>query len=233
MFEILLAISVILFLMFFFTGLLEKQCIQQFKPANPDSLPGPSSYCRVMAETARELGFEPLGTFVQDRGSRVYAAIIYFWLSPDARTLARIGGGKTLGVPIRRTVLISRFASGEIFETSDEFGGIDLSGLTQKEIVMNAGLRELYDYHKARLATTRDTPQTFPRSGILAVQEKMELDKAERLGRLGLARPLNIQQTIWKYTIKGAWQIYFMGYKKQLAEAKRQAGRVRMKRPGD
>lgn len=233
MFEVLLVISVVFFLMLVLTSLLEKQDIQQFKPANPDLLPPPSPYCRAMTERARELGFKPLGTFKQDRGSRTYAAIISFWLSPDGKTLARIAGGRTLGIAIRRTTLISRFASGQMFETTDEFGTLDLSGLVGKEIVMNAGLHELYDRHQARLVTAPEEPQGFPRGGILAVHEEMELAKAEHLEKLGLARLLNIQHTIWRYTLRGALLVYFKGYRGQLAIGKSQMARTRLKRPGD
>ena len=233
MFEILLIISIVFFLMLLLTSLLEKQHIQQFRAMNLDALPPPSPYCRAMTENAQELGFEPLGTFMQDRGSKAYAAIVSYWLSPDTRTLARIGGGKTLGIPIRRTVLVSRFASGQMFETTDEFGVLDLSGLAQREIVMNASLRELYDCHKARLATAQDEPQSFSRGGILAVHEEMELAKAERLEKLGLAKPVNIQHTIWRYTLKGALQIYFKSYRGQLALGKSQIKRAGLKRPGD
>jgi hypothetical protein len=233
MFEILLVISIGFFLMLFFTSLLEKQHIQQFRAVNPDMLPPLSPYCLAMSQNAQELDFEPLGTFLQDRGSKAYAAIVSFWLSPDAQTLARIGGGKILGVSIRRTTLTSRFASGQMFETTDEFGTLDLSGLAERKIVMNAGLRELYACHRARLAAAQEEPQNFSRGGILAVYEEMELAKAERLEKLGLAKSVNMQHTIWRYTIRGAWQVYFKSYRAQLAAGKSQLERTKLKRPGD
>ena len=233
MFEIIWLISIAFFILFFLTACFEKLEIEQFVPAQYGRPPELSKYFHAMAASARELGFTDLGLFVQNRGSKVYAAVLGFQLSPDSRILLRIGAGKTLGVRIRRTTLISRLTDGRFLETADDFGSWDLSGLTEKEVVLNAHLPELLENHRRRLATATSSPREFPRSNILAVYQEMESDKAEQLGRLGLARPLNLQHTTWRYTMKGAWRQYFHGFRRQLADGKKQADRVRLKRPGD
>lgn len=61
----------------------------------------------------------------------------------------------------------------------------------------------------------------------------MQAMKAAGMERLGLSKFVNVERTVWRYTLKGAWISYSKGFRKQLAEGKMQMERVKLKRPGD
>jgi len=221
-----------LIIIFFFTCLLEKRHIKQFVPCDPSLLTTSSFYCSAVTQQAAALGFTDLGTFAQDRGSRVYSAVIGYWVAPEGTILAVIAGGKTAKVPIKITNLISWSSDGRQLMTSDKFVAPYLSGLTDKEVVLNAHLPELYGRHRQRLVSTGFEAQIIPRENICAVRENMEMATYSRLQQMGLARPVNPEGTIWNLTVKGAWQMC-NALIKQMGERDKQRERTRLKRPGD
>jgi hypothetical protein len=221
------------FALFFCIAYFEKHPLKQLVAVDMDRLTEPSPYFLAVNESARQLGFHFAGACKQDRGSRTYQAYLCFWLSPDRTILAQIEGGKTLGIAIRRTRLLSCLADGGLLETTDEFGTKDLSGLTAKEMVVNARFEELYARHTTRLAEGSAGPKAFRTENALAVYETMQGLKASRMEELGLARFDKRTRSSWHYTAKGAWQLYFKGFKKEKAEGMAQIERSNLKRPGE
>ena len=228
-----LIIPVGFFILFFMTCCLEKQHIKQYIACEDAKLSSASPYCHAVVQQAGSLGFQNLGTFAQDRKSKIYTAVMGYWLSPDGKTLARIAGGKTAKINIRRTTLISYDANGRRLETADDFAGVDLTGIVNREVLMRAHLPELYGRHQERLAVLAFDARLFPHGDILAFNENMEMVRYSQLKQMGLARPVNREESIWNYTVRGAWLNYFQGFRKQLEAAKLQRERVKMKRPGD
>ncbi len=218
--------------LFVSTAFLEKQHIRDFVPAPPETSTGDSPYSIAMNEAARRLGFTPAGVYVQNRSSRVYQARVALWVSPDCQTLLRIGSGKTAGVPIKRSSLTSFVEPDCIVEVSDDFGMADLSGLTDRTVVLNAHLDELLARHKERLGDYPGPKRVFSAIDALAACETMQAMRAVQMEKLGLGKFLDGERTVWRHTLKGAWLSYFKGFRAQLAEGKAQRDRIALKRPG-
>jgi hypothetical protein len=219
--------------LFISIALLEKQPIREFAPAPPGSASDGSPYFNVMNEAAARLGFQEAGVYTQHRGNRVYKARVAMWVSPDQETLLRVGGGTTAGIPIRRTILTSFFEPGRILETSDDFSMVDLSGSTDREVVLNADLDELVARHQARLASCPGPRRPFSAKQALPACEAMQAMKAVRMESLGLGRFLNPERTVWRHTLKGAVLSYQKGFLHQLRQGQAQKDRVSKKRPGE
>jgi len=231
--DLILLVLLGLFILFFVSvAFLEKQRIQDFVRASPGQEPTKSAYFDAMNAAARDLGFVPAGLFFQNRSSRVYQACIALWVSPTGETLLRIAGGKTAGVPIKRTTLISLVEPNRILETSDNFGMSDLSGLTERKLVLNGDVIELWDRHREGLIANTGPKRIFPAAEALAACEAMAAMKARQMQKMGLGKCLNDDRTIWRHTLKGAWQTYFVGFRSQLAAGMAQKDRIERKRPG-
>ena len=178
------------------------------------------------------MGFTIAGVFIQARNSRIYQAQIALWVSPERDILLQIGGGKTAGVAIKRTILYSIVSTNNILQTQDDFSITDLSGLTDQKILVNADLDELLSCHRERLASCLENKRVFSAGTAFSDWESIRLMRAEQIARMGLAKFLNPEQTIYRHTLKGAWLQYYKGYRSQLAEGKKQAKRIHKKRPG-
>lgn len=220
-------------LLFILTVLLEKQLIHEYVPRTPEPTDANSPYFIAMNQAAQQLGFAPAGLFAQERGSKIYQARLALWLSPDRQTILRVAGGTTIGVKIRRSILTTLIEPDRIIETSDEYGGPEMSGLSDRVVVMNAHLEELHTRHMERVAAVPGTRRTFSAEAAMAACEEMQAMKAAQMEKLGLGKFLNPQRTIWRHTLKGALLSYFKGFRSQLAQAKAQAHRAQLKRPGD
>jgi hypothetical protein len=214
------------------TCLLEKLHIHDFVPAPGGEPSTDSSYFSAMNDAAKRLGFTAAGVFIQKRNSQVYQAQVALWLSPERDILLQVGGGKTAGVYIKRTILSSIIESEQIIQTQDDFGMADLSGLTRRKILVNADLDELLSCHHERLASCLGQKRSFSVGTAFADWESIRAMKAEQMARMGLAKFLNREQTIYRHTLKGAWLQYYKGFRSQLAEGKDQTERIFKKRPG-
>jgi hypothetical protein len=219
-------------LIFISTALLERQQLHDFVLAPTTEPTRDSSYFEAMNVAAGRLGFASAGVFVQNRASRMYQAQVAIWISPDRATLLRIGGGTTARVPIKRTILTSLVEPDRIIQTQDDFGIADLSGLTSRKIVLNADLDEMLACHCERLASCPGTKRSFSPGAALADWQSIQEMRAQQMVRLGLAKFLNQEQSVWRHTLKGAWLKYFEGFRSQLAEGKAQKERISKKRPG-
>ena len=216
---------------FFLVAFFEKQHVCDLIPSSGSGIPN-APYFNAMNDDAAKLGFTPAGVFVQDRKSKLYQACVAFWISPDGYTLLRVGGGKTAGVEIKRTVLATFIEPEKIIETTDEAGTADLSGLTDRKLFLNGHLDELVRIHNDRLQRTGGVRRTFPSDQALTAYATMQAMRANRLVAFGFARFVNRERTLFRYTLKGAWLLATKGMYRQLEEADAQEDRVKLKRPG-
>jgi hypothetical protein len=229
---IFIAAAVAFFVCVFCVAHFEKHKVREFVPAEWETLNSPSPYFLAVNESARRLGFEYAGAFRQDRKSKVYAAYYAVWVSPDRTMLALIAGGKTAGVNIRRTKLISYLKSNRLLESCDESTTADLSGLTDRKLLLKAGFEELYAFHQGRLAAQPDEPHLFQVATAGEVYQKFQEMLVARLQELGLARFVGAEQNFWRYSPKGALRMY-ASFQQLKHEAVAQIARNKLKRPGD
>lgn len=226
-----ITISFALLLMLIFR--LEKRWISFFEPCDEEDLPTPSAYTRAMNNMALQQGFWNCEWFRHCKG-RLYRATATFWLSQDGLTLLVVGGGKIAGVNFKTTFLYSKPTGGPVLVTSDEPGETDLSGISEKQFLLNADLAELYDLHKTRLKRWEDYIEPFDSTSLLKEYESMDKRSVQALVELGTAKYLDVNQKEWRYTLKGAILSYFQGWRPSYKEAKRQKKRLAsIRRPGD
>src|SRR5215831_7689322 len=140
----------------------EKQRVRDFAAAPADAMPPPSPYFQAMNDAAVALGFQHGGLFGQDRrGSTTYRCCLSFWLSPDQKSILCIGGGKLARMDYKRTMLISKLNNGMSLVSMDAFGSEDLSGTRDVQVLMNADLPELKQFHLQRLVSARAETKLF------------------------------------------------------------------------
>jgi hypothetical protein len=230
---IILAGVVGLFLaLLFFVALFERHPPDEFVPCDLDRLPEPSRYFLAVSDSARRLGFEFVGSFKQNRKSRVYGAYVTYWLAPDRKTLLRVDGGKTIRVPEKKMLLTSLMLDNRLLVTTDKVGNRDLSNLTDRKLLTNAHLEELYEYHQKRLAAQPLQPRLWEKERAFQLAESLREMKANRLIELGLARYVDPQRTVWCYSWRGALRI-ITSLQQATDEGSAQMERRNLKRPGD
>lgn len=153
------AIVGVFILIFVTTGFLEKVYLNDYDLAPGGEPLADTPYFKAMNDGAKRLGFAPAGVYVQSRKSRIYQSRIALWVSPERDILLQVCGGKTAGVPIRRTILASIISSDQIIQTQDHPAAIDLSGLTDQRMLLNADLDELISCHRGSpLTQSKDGP---------------------------------------------------------------------------
>ena len=229
---LIVAVVLIFFLFIFGTSIFEKQILCQFVPVDGSQLDRPSPYYLAVNESVRHAGFALVGTFKQSRNSKVYQAFFSLWVSPDGGTMVRVVGGKTMGVGIRRTILTNYLVDGRLVESSDEFMTPDLSGLTDREILMRAHFDELLGFHQERLAKIGVESRRFNIASAFQAYQTFEAMRADRLEEMGLARFANAERAVWRYTMRGAYRNCWAS-RKEFGNSMKQSKRAAMKRPGD
>ncbi len=154
------------------------------------------------------------------------------WPPEKPVTVARINGGKTAGVRARRTLLISYLSSNYIVESTDEAGSRDLSGLTDRKLMLNAQFGELCAFHQQRLSAQGEAARQIEPAKAFEIHRALALMRVARLEELGLARFVDANQTAWCYSVKGAFRICTT-LLTSMGEANDQLDRSKLKRPGD
>ena len=213
------------------TSRLEKNDVRTFVPAETNRPDETSPYFLAMNQAAADMGCRFGGYFVQKRqklGSRV---CISLWVSPENHTLILIGGGKVARVSYDKTFLRSTIESGRTLETSDSFGLVDPSDITSKEVLLNAGLPELYAKHQERLAARQEGARSFDETRTFEEFEAMETAKVERMREKGLVEYVDPAHSIWRFTWKGSMR-NVLSLVAQAKQGQKQKDRVKLKRPG-
>ena len=226
-------LSILGALMVIFICSMEKRWISHFKPCYKEDLPKPSAYTKAMNDMAIQHGFKCCGWFHQYR-SKLCCCTATMWISEDALILLVVGGGRVAGIKHRTTYLYSKPFDAPVLVTSDNSGEKDLSGMTDKQYLLNADLAELCDLHKQRMESCDGLFEHFNASSPLKEFESIQRRSTQELVDYGLAKYLDFAQNEWRYTLKGAVAYYFRGWRTISQEAKKQGDRMfSKKRPGD
>jgi hypothetical protein len=227
-----IVLPALFFLSLLFVSLLEKQPVNEYRLSDTGPPTTPSPYFSIMNKQALDGGLRFCGHFIQAQRGALYRGYFAFWLSEDRKTLVRIAGGKIAGMPLKKTIVSSWSEDGVGIETADEFGGNDIGGIADRKVVVNADLIELLQVHSARREKFNKPVRSFSPDSILQDQEATDKLKVNNLISLGYATFVDHQKSIWRYTIKGAIQNYFKGYRSQKSEGLSQVKRLNKKRPG-
>ncbi len=220
------------FVSIFLMACWEKHPIRQYQPGAPEDACPPSGYFRAMNEAAARRNLLHCGNYLQTRNSSLYKCCISLWLTADQCTLITVWGGKLAKIDYKRTLFISVTNDGREIVTLDDFGIVDLSGIRDMDVVYRADFEELVARHSQRLTGVAAPLKSFSPTRALDQYEDSGRVRAEKMVSLGLAKFLDLQESNWRYTVKGAFKNAYVGYVMGMQKAKLQKARAGRKRPG-
>jgi len=226
------AFFIFCFVSLFLVSCWEKHPIRQYQPGAPEDVSPPSGYFQAMNESAARYNLQHCGNYVQTRSSSLYQCSLSLWLKADQGTLIIVGGGKLAKIDYKRTLFISVTEDGKEIVTMDDFGVADLSGIRDIDVVFNGDFDELLVRHSQRLAQVSMPLKPFSPTRAMDQYEDLGRIRAEKMVSLGLAKFLDMQESDWRYTTKGALKSAYEGYVRGLKKAQLQKDRAKKKRPG-
>jgi len=224
-----LSVVLLFVVVFIVTAWLERKHIHVLVPRG--HAPQLSAYAEAMNRGASEAGYQGHGPHGHANGGS-YDLALYLWLSPEALTIAVVCGGKMVGVPYKRTILLSRLENGQYLETQDDFGEGDISGVSDVGVLMNAGFAELHRAHHQRLIESSCPAVPLSPLRLLDELAEVERQRAARLVARGLGRYRDPAHGVWSYTLRGAVALFCQSFLKQLGKAQAQSERMALPRPG-
>jgi hypothetical protein len=206
-----------LVLLLFGVALWEKSPIQVYEKIAEDEGPNQKESAAVNNAAARARGFVCCGTFGDKRGG-MYKAMQTLWVSPDGAVLVMVAGGTVAGGAQRRVRLLSQSAEA-IWQTNNQFGLQDCSGIVSQESVQNGTFEEVHRIHMLRCGPVAATLIPFHRERALeeleALMKRICLAHAAR----GYMKPVDGQQMVFQHTVRGALHLATVGYFSQLRRA--------------
>jgi hypothetical protein len=165
----------------------------------------PSPYWRVTRKTALQIGLQHAGDFATKKKTSLVKSLEALFISPEHDVIVVIVSGAAAVAKDHRTVLRTRLNTGRILESSDIFGTRDLSGVIERDVLLNAGIGELMAFHRERIGRSGAFPAPFSAGTVRAEFDRMNLEKGARWVMLGLARWADPEHTSVRMTFSGAW----------------------------
>jgi len=144
--------------------------------------------------------------------------------------VAIVSGG-AVGTKLKKTVLRTKLANGRILESADESGLEDLSGLMQREVLLNAGIEELLGFHERRVRMANALPVPFKAEAVQEEYDQMDLERGTRWVLLGLAYWVDEKKTIIRMTVRGTWA-HLKSTFRQIGKLTDQQERTQIRRAG-
>lgn len=212
-------------------ALFEKYIFSKYIKVNENEILNPTKYFKTMNELAKQSNFINCGWYKDIRGG-IYAITLSMWMNNNLDTLIIIGGGKILKKDYKKSMCVSFCNNEKIIVTYDECGSIDLSGLLDIELLLNADLEELISKHQERNTEFRSLKILSPENALKYFEDIDKL-RAEKLIDEGLAKYYDMRQSGFTYTLKGAFFLASTGFLAQLKKANKQSDRLSLHRPGD
>ena len=161
----------------------------------------------------------------------IYADYAALWVDPDASALLLVRGGKTAKINVRRTILISEFDDGGFLQSHDEFDCPDFSKTVRENILLKANPQELYDSHKRLIRDSGKTPRRINADEALEFLEHSLQSRFRGMARAGFMKSIDSDETLFRYTVRGAIKVAFNIFQNESAEKNRD--RLSLKRPGE
>ncbi|HMP83507.1 MAG TPA: hypothetical protein PKA41_12475 [Verrucomicrobiota bacterium] len=204
----------------------ERRMVWPYSTPEPVSqIPTESRYLMRQVSEALQSSFRLLGRARDLKGER-YAVDYYFLVSPQQDTLAIVGVGTIMRIPVNGTWLFSRGDNGAAFYSvnNQSCAEFDLSGLWKDQILFDAGFQKLYEAHFAWLQKTGATVVPFTSGRELDELRQVRFQRVEAMRRKGLVRSTDADAEHWQYTLLGAikcgFGTYFVGLFRHLKAGK-------------
>ncbi len=185
----------------------EKRPIQSFYVPEKGTAYTPSPLADKANRQAKALDFKYCGLSHDGKG-KYYRVRYDFWVSPDLLTFVNIGSGTVAKIPVNGIWFYSRTNDGQILCTTNEIGEQDISGAQQQETWTKYRFDQLLKKHNQRLEGTQ--LEVFDSDSPLIMYFDIRKRKADALVSRNYAYYLDDEQTVWRYTLKGALVFYFV-----------------------
>lgn len=198
------AVLMLIFLLFLvIVCLVERQyLVGDVEPASEPFPYPPSSYWTITRQYARLRGLQLAGDNATRKNTSLVKGLQSLFLNQDRTTILSVVSGATAGAKLKKTVLRTQLPGGRILESCDQGGVEDLSGVIQRDVLLNAGVEELLDFHERRVRAAGSLPVPF-QADTLQEFDRMDRQRGERWVLLGLAYWVNPEKTIIRMTVRG------------------------------
>jgi hypothetical protein len=215
----------------FCVSLIEKQRVKFLAKSDLSQAPSSSAYFAAVNRMVAEMDFQGCGFYAHPERSRIYADYAALWVAPDADALLLVRGGKIAKINVRRTLLISEFDDGTFLQSHDEFDCPDFGNTVLENILLKANPRELYDSHKQLLLDSGKTSRRINADEALEFLEHSLQSRFRGMARTGFMKSIDSGETLFRYTVRGAWKVAWNIFQNESAEKNRD--RLSLKRPGE
>jgi hypothetical protein len=185
-----------LFLLFsaFVVGCFEKHPVRQFESALLAQLP---PYLLATMRDASSLGFMCIATGVHTKFRDKLVGVLL--ISPDRLMLAMIGEGAILGMPSKKTLLLSRMKSGQLLLCTDDVGTAELDPGSTRKIVMNARFAQLNDVQRKLIQEAPGVAEPFvPNPGWGELDALFDV-RAKRMVQAGRISYADANNSFYRY----------------------------------
>jgi len=216
------AIFVIGMVIFLFTFLtivhrLEKRLVWPYSELQAQPyFDDPTGYGARWVSVAVQSGFTLLG-WARDLKGETYRISYAMLVSPDRTTLAIIGVGALLKMPLQGTWMHTPSLDGRSFYSTDKQAGvqIDLSGNWRNQLAPEPGFVRLWQRHRAWIRDLAIAPRPFTEGRELEEFRALREQHYRAMERAGLITYTDASATQWQFTLLGAaktatWS-YFVG----------------------
>jgi hypothetical protein len=196
------ALPLALFVAAFVIGCFEKHPVRMFVAAPPST--APARYVTVMLGRAGVFGFTWRAHGEHTKfGRKLQAELL---LSADTYVLAIVGEGKIAKMPVKKTILLSRFADQSLLLTVDEAGTAELDSKSRRQILTNANFEELLRAHYDHIAKSAVQAVPFAVNAGWNEIDEMYRQRADRIVAQGLARYLDGSREWFRYSPRGSFR---------------------------
>jgi len=171
-----------------------------------------SEYSASAITEAVVYGFKPLASCIDNDGHKKMED--EFLVSPNRRTLALIGNGNENTLLIKCIWLYTRDSNNRVYYTCNNHTGIeiDLAGMWQGQLIVNAGFKQLYEKHQAWIQKLGIDVQEYDEGYELDEFMKAMRSRFDTMIHDGYIRVIDQKVGEWSYTIKGALLLAFKNY---------------------
>lgn len=172
-----------------------------------------NAYVSGQVGQAQTFGFEFLGRSHDLKGAS-YKVDYFFLTSRDRETLAIIGVGKVVKIPVQGTWLFTIGPDDTAFYSVNHQSCVEFDplGKWKSQLVFDASFNRLYDAHKSWLQKLNVPTAPFRKSREIDDFRQARDSRIEFLIRKGLVKRVTANPEYWKYTLLGAFRCGAIGY---------------------
>lgn len=200
-------------------GIWERRIVWPYsEPLSPDLLQDEyrtalnQAFVDATFQGMQDEGFRFLCRFQDARRAKYKLSYIYF-LSPDRTTLALLGYGSMINIPIKGITLISKNSDGHYYYTTNSSGAerYDVSGTSDTQALTSVGdFSTLYAKHQ-KWVQRKTTPSAFSSDGALQEYRVFLANRCDLRQSRGLIRYTDAEKNEWRYTLLGSLKFSFIG----------------------